>query len=93
MHPLVDSGGLHLDYELRSAQTGYDHQGGGELWDKGLAEFIDAARMLRNTGAKFDFVGMNDSRNPANASESQVAAWVDERVVKWWGTRMTRLKP
>ena len=57
------------------------------LWDKGLAEFVEAAKILRNEGAKFILVGMIDSENPAAASESRVRAWVDEGVLEWWGHR------
>lgn len=59
------------------------------LWDKGIAEFVDAARLLRAQGvaARFVLVGDTDADNPAAAPPAQLAAWRDEDVVEWWGRR------
>lgn len=58
------------------------------LWDKGVAEFVDAARRLRAvTGARFVLVGESDAANPRAVSPAQLAAWSDEGAVEWWGRR------
>lgn len=57
------------------------------LWDKGLQEFIDAARMLRAEGRRIDFLlaGEPDPGNPASAPAEVIRGWVDEGVVQWLG--------
>ncbi len=59
------------------------------LWDKGIAEFVDAARRLRAEGiaARFILVGDTDADNPAAVPPAQLEAWRDEGVVEWWGRR------
>jgi glycosyltransferase involved in cell wall biosynthesis len=59
------------------------------LWDKGPAEFIEAARRLRARGvvARFVLVGDTDAANPAGVPRGTVQRWADERVVEWWGYR------
>ena len=57
------------------------------LWDKGVAEFVDAARRLRADGvaARFILVGDTDADNPAAVPPAQLAAWREEGVVEWRG--------
>ncbi|UXY14473.1 glycosyltransferase family 4 protein [Chitiniphilus purpureus] len=57
------------------------------LRDKGVYEFVDAARLLRQRGiaARFALVGDPDRENPAAVSAEQCAAWVAEGVVEAWG--------
>lgn len=57
------------------------------LWDKGVGEFVEAARMLRSRGvdAHFVLVGEPDPANPASISTEQVAEWVRDGVVKHVG--------
>jgi len=64
------------------------------LWDKGVGEFVEAARMLLAGGvtAKFVLVGGVDESNPARIEEKQLSDWVDESVVEWWGHRDDMLK-
>lgn len=59
------------------------------LWDKGLREFVNAARLLKqeSSEAKFVLVGEPDLHNPASADESDLRQWVAEGVVEWWGRR------
>jgi glycosyltransferase involved in cell wall biosynthesis len=59
------------------------------LWDKGVGEFIEAARLVRRQGspARFILVGNTDSGNPSAISPSQLQSWVEEGVVEWWGWR------
>lgn len=57
------------------------------LWDKGVGEFVEAARLLRARGAtaRFVLVGNGDPDNPASISEGQLKAWHDSGVVECWG--------
>ena len=59
------------------------------LADKGVLEFVQAARLLRQRGcnARFVLVGAVDTANPASFTDADVSAWVDDAVVEWWGHR------
>lgn len=58
------------------------------LVDKGVHEFVGAARRLRgHQGARFVLVGEPDPGNPTSVTEAQLAQWVDEGVIEWWGHR------
>lgn len=57
------------------------------LWDKGVGEFVEAARRLRATGtaARFVLVGAPDPDNPAMVPEDTLRQWQAEGVIEWWG--------
>lgn len=57
------------------------------IGDKGIHEFIGAARQLKAEGAtaRFVLVGRSDPLNPTDAGEAQVQAWVTEGLVEYWG--------
>jgi glycosyltransferase involved in cell wall biosynthesis len=57
------------------------------LWDKGVGEFVAAARMAQSggTNARFALVGDSDDENPASVHASQLRAWEKEAVIEWWG--------
>ncbi len=57
------------------------------LRDKGVGEFVDAARSLRHAGvsARFVLVGETDPGNPTAISAEQLREWADSGVVEWWG--------
>lgn len=57
------------------------------LRDKGVAEFVEAARQLKQRGvhARFVLAGEPDPENPASVSEEQLIAWQQEGAVEWWG--------
>ncbi len=59
------------------------------LRDKGVLEFVDAARQLRRDGVevRMALVGSVDPGNPASATEAEAEAWVREGIVEWWGHR------
>jgi len=59
------------------------------LWDKGVGEFVEAAKLLlmRGVDARFVLVGDTDPHNPAAISTEQLAAWHADGVVEWWGQR------
>lgn len=57
------------------------------LWDKGLAEYVQAARELRAQGRNITFLlaGESDTGNPAAVPVTKVREWVDEGTVQWLG--------
>ena len=57
------------------------------LRDKGVDEFVDAARSLRAAGvpARFVLVGETDPGNPTAIRAEQLRQWADTGVVEWWG--------
>jgi len=59
------------------------------LADKGVLEFVQAARLLRQRGcnARFVLVGTLDTANPTSFTDADVTAWVHDGVVEWWGHR------
>lgn len=59
------------------------------IWDKGIREFVDSARLLRAQGiaARFALVGDTDPGNRAAVPREQLAAWNAEGTVEWWGRR------
>lgn len=62
---------------------------GRMLWDKGVGEFVAAARRLRAEGveARFRLVGAPDPVNPASIGERELRAWAEEGVIEWLGQR------
>jgi glycosyltransferase involved in cell wall biosynthesis len=59
------------------------------LKDKGVVEFVTAARILRtkNVRAKFWLVGSSDPENPTSVTEEQMAEWHLEGDVELMGFR------
>lgn len=59
------------------------------LWDKGVGEFVEAARQLRSSGldARFVLVGDTDAGNPSAIPLGQLRAWQKEGIVEWLGWR------
>lgn len=57
------------------------------LWDKGVGEFVEAARQLKENGvkARFILVGDPDPENPATVPEATLHAWQKEKIVEHWG--------
>lgn len=57
------------------------------LWDKGVNEYVEAARRIREAGerARFVLVGGAGLGNPMGIPAEQVEAWVKEGIVEWWG--------
>jgi glycosyltransferase involved in cell wall biosynthesis len=57
------------------------------LVDKGVLEFVDAARLLKQWGieAECELVGGLDMQNPACIPEDSLRSWQDEGVVTWRG--------
>ena len=59
------------------------------LWDKGIGELAEAARLLKknNVALRIVLVGNPDPANPASISEQQLQSWVNEGILEWWGRR------
>ncbi len=59
------------------------------LRDKGVVEFVDAARCLRAEGCKAQFwlVGCPDHGNPASIKEEQLITWHKEGFIQYFGHR------
>jgi len=59
------------------------------LGDKGVREFVAAARALRARGvqARFALVGGEDPDNPSALGRAELDALVAEGAVEWWGHR------
>ena len=59
------------------------------LWDKGIGEFVEAARQLREQHgthyARFVLVGDPDDDNRGAIGRDQLTAWQEEGVIEWWG--------
>jgi glycosyltransferase involved in cell wall biosynthesis len=65
------------------------------LWDKGIGEFIEAARILKSSYASkilFILAGPVDSENKATIPESQLLAWHTEGVISWIGFQSNMVK-
>lgn len=58
------------------------------LRDKGVTEFVEAARMLRSTHptARFQLLGPIDDGNRTSIGRSDIDSWVAEGVVEYLGT-------
>lgn len=61
------------------------------LADKGVREFVSAARILRNSrwssrgNVRFVLVGSPDPGNPSSLTECELAEWEREGIVELWG--------
>ncbi len=59
------------------------------LWDKGVADFVQAARLVQSKGiqARFVLAGRCDPHNPAAIPSRCLQTWVDAGDIEWWGHR------
>jgi len=58
------------------------------LADKGVREFVGAARKLKDKNrVRFCLVGDIDSANPSSISESELGEWIAKGVIEYWGHR------
>lgn len=57
------------------------------LRDKGVVEFVDAAKQLHSKGiiGRFVLVGEPDPANRASLSKKQLEEWQGQGWVEWWG--------
>ncbi len=59
------------------------------LWDKGVADFVDAIKILRGRGVpgRFLVVGEADKGNPACIDEATLQRWKDDGIAEFLGHR------
>ena len=64
------------------------------LADKGVREFVEAARLLKQQGiaGRFCLVGDVDPANPASLTVAELAQWAHEGVIELWGQRSDMLE-
>lgn len=57
------------------------------LWDKGLKEYAEAAKLLRSWSVPVDLVlaGAPDHGNPASVPIDTVQSWVNSGLMRWLG--------
>jgi glycosyltransferase involved in cell wall biosynthesis len=57
------------------------------LWDKGLAEYLEAAKLIRQRWPKVEccLLGFVDTQNPSGISKTQLDAWVAQGHVTYLG--------
>jgi len=57
------------------------------LWDKGVGEFVEAARILKKRGvdAEFCLLGFLDVQNPTAISRQQMDEWMGEGIIRYLG--------
>jgi glycosyltransferase involved in cell wall biosynthesis len=60
---------------------------GRVLWDKGVGEFVEAARRVRATtaGAVFQILGRLDPGNPTHVAEQVLKGWIQEGCIEYLG--------
>lgn len=60
------------------------------LADKGVREFVDAARLVKQRGAsaRFCLAGTVDPANPTSLTDAELAQWESKGVVELWGHRL-----
>lgn len=65
------------------------------LWDKGVAQFVEAARILKSEGvqARFALAGEPDSENPAAIPYEQLEVWHESGEIEWWGLQDPQSMP
>lgn len=84
---LIKSSGVNTTRFQPSARTGRERLrvllATRLLWDKGIGEYVHAARECRRQGLTADFLlaGAPDPGNPGSVTAAQVAAWQAEGVL------------
>ncbi|NSW52388.1 MAG: glycosyltransferase family 4 protein [Anaerolineae bacterium] len=89
---LVRGSGVDLDRFLITAETSQPPIvvcPARLIREKGIDEFVAAARLLqeRKVQARFVLVGRVDQGNPSAISSQVIQRWVREGVIEWWGWR------
>lgn len=57
------------------------------LWQKGVGEFVEAARRFQATGisARFVIVGYSEPSSPSAVPAEQLESWNRSGLIEWWG--------
>lgn len=90
----IPGSGVDLSRFTVDASPGNDSKSGATflliarmLWDKGVGEFVSAARTVRalDPSARFQLLGFLDVVNPSAIPKATVDGWVHEGVVEYLG--------
>ena len=59
------------------------------LWDKGIGEYVEAARIIKSKypNVEFFLMGAIDEGNPKAISQIQIEKWEKEGIIKYLGVR------
>ncbi|MCF8108714.1 MAG: glycosyltransferase family 4 protein [Desulfohalobiaceae bacterium] len=57
------------------------------LWDKGVGEYVEAARILKNRDHSlcFQLLGQMNPSNPRSVGKDQLGQWQEEGLIEWLG--------
>lgn len=57
------------------------------LWEKGIGEFVEAARIVRRIypDATFQLLGFHDSQSPSAVDKGTLETWIQEGVIQYLG--------
>ncbi|WP_422012283.1 glycosyltransferase family 4 protein [Roseateles sp.] len=85
----VPGSGVDLQRFHPAERTGQDHKRirflmvARVLWDKGIGEFVAAAREVRHEHPEAEFLVLGEGRaaNPSAVPPEQLRAWIDEGVI------------
>jgi len=57
------------------------------LWDKGVGEFVEAIKLLKDqkVDARFILVVISDKDNPTAIPQDQIQTWHESGLIEWWG--------
>jgi glycosyltransferase involved in cell wall biosynthesis len=57
------------------------------LYDKGIVEFVEAARLVKKDDpeARFWVIGELDRQNPSSVSEDLLSDWIENGDIEYWG--------
>jgi glycosyltransferase involved in cell wall biosynthesis len=61
---------------------------GRMLWNKGIGEYVDAARLIKKkySNVEFQLLGFIDKNNKNAVSKQQIQEWVDEKIINYIGS-------
>ncbi len=88
--------GSGVNCELFQPQVPSEHSTNGSvtfllsarlLWEKGIADFVQAARLVQQAypTTEFQLLGRRDERNPNVVPQEVLDQWKDENIITWLG--------
>ncbi len=59
------------------------------IWEKGVADFVEAARIIKRTApdVRFVVVGVPDEDSPQAVPRDSLRQWDEIGLIEWWGQR------
>ncbi len=88
---LIRGAGVEIDKELikrkKENQIPTVTLVGRMLEDKGIYEFVEAAKILKNKKirSRFLLIGDTDEKNPTSIKKSILKDWNDKKIIEWFG--------